>query len=375
MQTKVAILSRNFSRIAGGAESYAVHLATAMRAECDITVVSQVFEESATLFKHVRVPALPIRTRWLNALWFNWHSARLTRSGFDIVHSFENVTHSQVHTVSVKTVHASLKQRGMSALRIALSPRLLAYLWLEKKRLCTAGHVSVFVSEFLLQETLALLPCIASSSVMPPCVNIPTQPFKVEEKIAARIQLGLQPHTMTIGFVGHDFKKKGLDTLLKGAALLPFDLQIMVIGRADQASQYAQLVQAMGPGKTCRFMGAVRDMPQAYAAMHCLAHPTTQDAFPTVLLEAMAHHVPVITTDEPYNNMGSLLTQHSNAILIQTPDHIDAMATGLKRLWLEPALHTTIASKGFEFAKQYSWDAAKAVYYAAYRRANSQIIL
>ena len=148
MRTKLAIVTRNFSKIGGGAESLAVSLATSMLGECDITVVSQGFDQSPALFKHIRVPRLPFRTRWINQLWFSWHSKRLTRTGFDVVHSYENVTHGDVQTVSVKTVHASLMQRGMSKVRIALSPRLLAYLWLEKKRLCSPGHHSVFVSQF-----------------------------------------------------------------------------------------------------------------------------------------------------------------------------------------------------------------------------------
>ena len=87
---KVAILSRNFSRIAGGAESYAVQLANAMRDDCDITVISQSFDESAGILHHVSVPKLPITTRWINQLWYNWFSRKISREGFDIVHSHEN---------------------------------------------------------------------------------------------------------------------------------------------------------------------------------------------------------------------------------------------------------------------------------------------
>jgi glycosyltransferase involved in cell wall biosynthesis len=370
MKTRLAILTRNFSRIGGGAESYAVYLATSMLAECDITVVSQSFDESPVLFRHVAVPTLPFRMRWVNQLWFSWYTRRVTRHGFDIVHSYENVTHGDIHTVSVKTVHASLKQRAMSAIRIALSPRLLAYLWIEKKRLCTAGHHSVFVSQFLHDETLAILPNVPSSSVVPPGVDIPAIEFSASEKAAARASLGLNPDIMTIGFVGHDFKKKGLGTLLQGAALLPFDVQIIVIGNPAQSERYVDLVNSLGKGKTCRFMGVVRDMPNAYAAMDCLAHPTTQDVFPMVLLEAMAKHVPVITTAEPYNNMGSLLVDHVDAILLPTPEDADGMAAALSQIWLDKALNRTLASNGFLFAKKYSWDVAKAKYYQAYRRSD-----
>ena len=368
MRKKLAIVTRNFSKIGGGAESLAVSLATSMLGECEITVVSQGFDQSDALFKHIQVPTLPFRTRWINQLWFSWHSKRLTRTGFDVVHSYENVTHGDVQTVSVKTVHASLMQRGMSKARIALSPRLMAYLWLEKKRLCSPGHHSVFVSQFVHDETLQIMPGIASASVIPPGVDIPAQVLTAIEKMTARTSLGLNPSIMTVGFVGHDFKKKGLGTLLKGAALLPFDVQIAVFGNTAQADRYADLVQALGAGKSCRFMGVVSDMPTAYAAMDCLAHPTTQDVFPMVLLEAMAKHVPVITTNEPYNNMGSLLVHHLNAMLLPDPDDIEGMAAALSQTWLDGDLRLTLANNGFLFAKKYSWDVAKAKYYAVYQR-------
>jgi UDP-glucose:(heptosyl)LPS alpha-1,3-glucosyltransferase len=368
MKARLALVTRNFSKIGGGAESLAVSMATSMIDDYDITVVSQGFDQLPELFKHVPVAKLPIRTRWLNQLWFSWQTKRLTRSGFDIVHSYENITHGDVHTVSVKTVHASLKERGMSALRIALSPRLLAYLWLEKKRLCTLGRHSVFVSQFVHDETLAVLPNLYSASVVTPGVDIPLQQFSEAQKKAAREGLDLNPAIMTIGFVGHDFKKKGLCTLLKGAALLPFDVQIMVIGNTAQADRYTDLVEALGAGKSCRFMGVVSDMANAYAAMDCLAHPTTQDVFPMVLLEAMAKHVPVVTTDAPHNNMGGLLVNHVDAILLPDPEDIDGMAKALSQIWLDTDLRATLASNGFLFAQKYSWDAAKAKYYQVYSR-------
>ena len=368
MRTKLAIVTRNFSKIGGGAESLAVSLATSMLGECDITVVSQEFDQSPALFKHIQVPRLYFRSRWINQLWFSWHSKRLTQHGFSVVHSYENVTHGDVQTVSVKTVHASLMQRRMSKVRIALSPRLLAYLWLEKKRLCSPGHHSVFVSQFVHDETLQIMPTMSSCSVIPPGVDIPVQVLTPAEKMTARASLGLNPGIMTVGFVGHDFKKKGLGTLLKGAALLSFDVQIVVFGNTAQADRYTDLVQALGAGKSCRFMGVVSDMPTAYAAMDCLAHPTTQDVFPMVLLEAMAKHVPVITTNEPYNNMGSLLVNRQNAILLPDPGDITGMAAALSQIWCDAELRLVLTNNGFLFAKKYSWDVAKAKYYAIYQR-------
>jgi UDP-glucose:(heptosyl)LPS alpha-1,3-glucosyltransferase len=366
---KVAILSRNFSKISGGAESFAVQLATAMRGECDITVISQSFDVPHALFRHIPVPKLPIRSRWINQLWFSWFSRRVSRQGFDIVHSHENVTHGNVHTVHVKTVHASLNQKGTSRLRILFSPRLLAYLWIEKKRLCSAGHQNVFVSQMLLDETRQALPKLSSGTFIPPGVALPDHTITLAERAAARRALELSPDRMVIGFVGHDFKKKGLDALLKAAALLPFDVQLLVIGNPAQAGRYRDQAQALGPGKECRFLGVVHDMSLVYAAIDCLAHPTTQDVFPMVLLEAMAHGVPVITTVAPFNSMASLLVSHKEAVLLADPHDHEALAMALERVGVDADLRQTLIDNGRRFAQNYSWSAIKNRYYAIYRTA------
>ena len=370
---KVAILSRNFSRIAGGAESYAVQLANAMRDDCDITVISQSFDESAGIFHHVSVPKLPITTRWLNQLWYNWFSRKISREGFDIVHSHENVSHGNVQTVHVKTVHASLAQRRMSRFRIVLSPRLQAYLWIEKRRLCSAGHQVVFVSQQLMDETLEVLPALSSGTFIPPGVELPLHAIGLVERVNARCALGLSADKMVIGFVGHDFKKKGLGTLLKAVALLPFDVQVVVIGNPAQVADFADLVKALGPGKDCQFLAVVRDMNLVYAAIDCLAHPTTQDVFPMVVLEAMANSVPVITTEAPYNSMASLLTDGSDVLLLPDPqDHL-ALARTLEQILTAADLRKKLISNGLRFARNYSWSGVKERYYEIYRAAMAKV--
>jgi glycosyltransferase involved in cell wall biosynthesis len=366
---KIAILSRNFSRISGGAESYAVQLAHAMRTECEITVISQSFDESRSHFHHIAVPKLPFKSRWINQLWFNWYSRKVSTDRFDIVHSHENVTHGNIHTVHVKTVHTSLAQKGMTRLRIMLSPRLLCYLWLEKKRLCTKGHRNIFVSELLMQETVAFIPGVDSAIFIPPGVTLPDHNSTLNQKSKARRNLGLAEDSMVIGFVGHDFKKKGLDTLLKALALLPFKADLLVVGKPAQTSRYKDLVQSLGYGKACHFLGVVRDMSQIYLALDALAHPTTQDVFPMTLLEAMAFEVPVVTTMPPYNSMASLLVNGTDALLITDPYDCTALAASLSEIWTSPELRKSLIKNGLSFAQKYSWSSVKERYYQIYREA------
>lgn len=370
---KVAVLSRHFSRLAGGAESYAVQLAEAMLDEHDITVVSQTFDATDGRFKHIRVPTLPIRNRWINQLWFNWYTQRVTASGFEVVHSHENVSHGAIHTVHVKTMHASLRQKGVGTFRRWSSPRLLAYLWLEKKRLCGAGHHLVFVSQLLFDETKDVLASLSPGRFIPPGVKLPDTATSVAQKQALRRSLGLDAATLTLGFVGHDFKKKGLDTLLQAVARLPFDVQLVVVGKTDHVPKYADLVEQLGPGKKCLFLGVVRDMASVYGAIDCLAHPTTQDVFPMVMLEAMAHHVPVVTTMAPYNSMASLLTHHANAMLVPTPGDEVALGAALNQVLTDVALRTRLISGGRTFAEKYSWTEVTKRYKVAFEAARTSL--
>jgi len=364
---KLAILTRHFSRVGGGAESYAVNLARAMQADCDITVVSQTFGESGLAVRHLRVPPCPLPTRWLNALWFNWHSWRLTREGFDVVHSHENVTHAQVNTVHVKTVHASLAQRRTSRWKIWSSPRLLAYLWLERRRLCTPGRVNVFVSQPLLDETRAHMPGLGPSVFIPPGVHLPAQRPSPADRQAARAALGLPADGLVIGFVGHDLRKKGLPTLLRALRHLHQPLSVAVVGNASGKAALQAELQQLKPGQECRFLGVQTDMPRVYAALDCLAHPTTQDVFPMVLLEAMAHYVPVITTAAPYNSMADLLTADLHAAVIADPQAEQACAQALQRLATDTDYHERLAVGGRAFAQRYDWDSVKQRYYEIYR--------
>ena len=364
---RLAVISRHFSKVAGGAESYAVHLATAMRGDYEITVVSQTFDETDAGFRHIRVPSLPVRSRWINQLWFNWYTKKVTQGRFDLVHSHENVSHGDVQTVHVKTVHASLQERGTGELRIALSPRLLAYLWLERQRLRESGGRNVFVSKLLLDETQAALPGLTAGTVIAPGVNWPERELPLAQRSAARQSLGLAPETVVIGFVGHDFKKKGLDVLLRAVALLPFDTTVLVVGKPAQSPAYQSLVAALGDGKQCRFLGVVRQMSTAYAALDCLAHPTKQDVFPMVLLEAMALGIPVITTVAPYNSMANLLTDRHEALLLQDPHDASELAQQVSDVARDENLRRHLATSGRLFSKKYRWADVKAAYYQVYQ--------
>ena len=363
MKTRLAIITRNFSKIGGGAESLAVSMATAMLGECDITVVSQGFDQSPELFRHIPVPRLPIRMRWLNQLWYATVTWWATRQGFDVVHSHENTWHGQVQTVHVLPVRYNLLH-GLTGWRLALrwlkvvtSPRLLVYLALERSRFSLKKPRTVVVtSNTLVPQMLEAYPaCALAVQVVTPGVDRVSGTATALQKSEARKRLGLPAEGFTILFVGNDYRKKGLGTLISALQLLPGNCFAVVVGHPSQIPQFKAQAAAAGLGQRIHFLGSLPDVTVVYQAADCLAHPTLEDTFAMVVLEAMAHGLPVVVSAEKYCGIAGLLTHEQHVLLLDDPLDEQALATALQRFLHDPALVERLCTAALDFARQHLW--------------------
>ena len=81
-------------------------------------------------------------------------------------------------------------------------------------------------------------------------------------------------------------------------------------------------------------------------------HPTLDDCFPLVLLEAMQHALPIITT--PVGAIPDIVEDGLNGILVPEND-IDALAHALKRLVASPRLAKQMGERGRnKYIEQYT---------------------
>ena len=159
---RIAVISRNFARAAGGAESYAVAVAQALALRHDVHVYAQECPVPVAGVTFHRVWRLSRRPRWLNQLLFAAATWWATRRGFDVVHSHENTWHGQIQTIHVRPLRYNQLQAGAGAtpmaralqfLKACTSPRLLTYAALEAARFAPrSGRSVVATSETLLQE-------------------------------------------------------------------------------------------------------------------------------------------------------------------------------------------------------------------------------
>ncbi len=108
------------------------------------------------------------------------------------------------------------------------------------------------------------------------------------------------PHRPHVLFVGRLRYYKGLDTLLHALTRLP-DVHAAIVGTGPMERPWRALARDLGLGDRAHFLGEVPDaeLPRVYHAADLFVLPASAraEAFGTVLLEAMAAGLPVITTE------------------------------------------------------------------------------
>ena len=117
---------------------------------------------------------------------------------------------------------------------------------------------------------------------------------------AFKAELGLDNDTKLILQVGSDFKRKGLDRTIKAIASLPSEfrnkVRLFVIGE-DDVTPFQKLAKEEGISELVRFAGGTSTAYLAMCAADILLHPAYVENTGTVILEALALHLPVITTE------------------------------------------------------------------------------
>lgn len=373
---RIAVFNRSFAKASGGAERYAIELVQQLAHRHEIHVFAQDVDHDWPGVTYHRVSAPLRKPRWVNQLWFATATWWRTRRGFDVVHSHENTWHGQVQTVHVLPVWHTLF-RGRQGLRwlakwvgVALSPRLLTYLALERLRVRRGDKHLVVTSPSLgevVQQTFGQL--ARPLTTITPGVDLPA-PTTAELRRAAREQLGVPVAGRYLLLVANDYEKKGLMPLLVVQSQLSKqeypELRVLVVGNRNQQARFAAEASKLGIGDRVHFVGPLKDVSVAYRAADVLVHPTWEDTFAMVVLEAMAHGLPVVVSGPRYCGIAGLLTDGQHALLLHDPHDERELLTQVRRLLADPALAHDLGQRARTWAQDHSWPQVAAVQEALY---------
>ena len=118
---------------------------------------------------------------------------------------------------------------------------------------------------------------------------------------AARIELGLPQTAWIVGNVGRLHPDKDQFTLIRGfaAALpkLPTGSLLVICGKGRLEAELKALTESLGITDQVMFLGQVPQARRYFKAFDVFALTSDREPFGMVLLEAMAAHLPIITSD------------------------------------------------------------------------------
>jgi len=359
-QKKVAVLIRDFNPYSGGAEKYCFELTRVLSKKYHVSVLCQTYDGPVSDLQIIKIPKIK-RPRYLNQLLFSFLSRKYIQDNkFDVIHSHDMVTYANVNTIHVPTVKSNISRKLLSSnfvnkFLIYISPRIRSYLWLENKQMnvCqdTPKHI-IAVSDLLKKNiTSSYAGTEYITKVISPGISLDKSILSSKKKFL--ISNNIKPNSFIILFVGHSFRRKGLQTLVDAFAKINnSSIYIVVAGRGDSNEINFPNEKVK---KNIIFLGGVSDMSSIYPSVDIMVHPTLGDTYGMAVLEAMYHKIPVILSDKKYCGISSDLNE-SNSIFISNP--LDSIDLSKKILYLLNNIHIRrdLGINAYKFAKNKSWE-------------------
>ncbi len=373
---RIAVLIRHYTRI-GGAERYCVELTERLAVQHEVHLFCQTIETQphANIVVHI-IAQKHAKRRYINQLEFSRFTRLATQGQFDIVHSHDRVTHANVQTLHVACVRSRYNdiagiKKILRYLNTLFSPRLLAYLWLEKKQLCIKNQRQIIaVSEFLAKNIIRNYPNIVEHiNIAYPGIQITeTENTRIAQRKTQRERLGIAKEDFVLLFVANDYQRKGLLVILEAIKALNNRQLHLVVAGDDRPEKFTTQVGLADLNKQVHFIGRCDAIHALYPVADALVHPTLADTYAMVVLEAMAHAIPVIVSNARYCGFSEHLTA-DEALLIDKPKDAQALAQHINRLLNDPILRQRLANNGKLKALSITWENTLKQTLLAYQKA------
>ncbi|MCK4413483.1 MAG: glycosyltransferase family 4 protein [Candidatus Eisenbacteria sp.] len=151
---------------------------------------------------------------------------------------------------------------------------------------------------------------------------------------------------IVIGSVANFLPQKDHDTLLRAFQLLlrqHTNCRLLLVGDGPRRAAAASLADALGIRERVEFLGHVHDPMTVYPRFDILAHSTHYEGQGMVLLEAMAHGLPVVATKLP--SIQETITGENEGLLVPRRDP-ESLATALAQLVSDASLRARMGAAG-----------------------------
>lgn len=152
--------------------------------------------------------------------------------------------------------------------------------------------------------------------------------------------------------VAQDYARKGLRQAMEAVSRIDDPrLTLTVVGKQDP-TDYRRLAALWGIESRVRFAGPQADIRPFYRDADLFVLPTRHDPCSLVVLEALAMGLPVISTR--FNGACEIMTDGTHGFVLPDPDDIDALTRAMRKL-LDPQLRAEMSDACLQLRPQLSY--------------------
>lgn len=169
------------------------------------------------------------------------------------------------------------------------------------------------------------------------------------------------PDGARLVFIGREFGRKGLRHVLDALALLPAGVRLEVVGgRAREQAAARRRAERLGVGDRVHFHGVRRDVEAVLGESDLLVLPSVLEAFPLVVLEAMACGVPALISGVP---AAPELIGDDEAGRVVAPQGA-AVAAAVRALFADPDAFQALRRRAIARVQGFGWPEVASRYIA-----------
>lgn len=233
-----------------------------------------------------------------------------------------------------------------------------------------AGRLTrlIAVSGRVAMKWQALIPNASKIVAIPNGISVPERVVEPAHRAEMRTSYGLsleRPVWLAAGRLCHH---KGYSFLLDAVARLrprhPH-IQLAIAGEGPLLGELTAQRDRLGLQENVRFLGQVQNMSALYQCVDGFVLSSVSEAMPYVLLEAMAHGLPVVAT--AVGGVPELVQNEVNGILCP-PGDADRLAAGMDLCLSQPPVAQALAREGKKTVElKYSVHEMRAATVSAFR--------
>ena len=307
----------------------------------------------------------PLRpVRWFKVWWFDRACARAVAAHgrFDLVHGFGKTSQQDVYydgsgclaDFQSWSIDGAIASAWRRRLRRA-SPHQRVVARIERARYTRGNYRRILaISELVRQQILTRygLPPGDVETLYPGVDLVRFAPDPAAREHTRRV-LGVERDAPLVAFLGSDYRRKGVDTLIAALARLP-GAHAFVIGgeRADRRAAFEGEARSAGLATRIHWLGVQPDPQRWLAAADVMLFPTRFDAFGSAVLEALACGVPAVVSRRA--GAAELVTEGKTGAVLDAPGDGAAWAAAA-RPFLEPARRDELRSLARSDAERHPW--------------------